>query len=98
MGKRLAGAVFAVVAILGMKFYGKTSAHDDVKARLVELCEGDADCQSAVAAHYDACFDASYKMGGRRTASKLDVDALVACVNRSAGEPYFVVNEEQKQP
>lgn len=96
MGKRLAGAVFAVVAILGMKFYSKASAHDDVKARLVELCEGDAGCQSAVAAHYDACFDASYKMGGRRRASKLDVDALVACVNRAAGEPYFSVNEEAK--
>lgn len=96
MGKRLAGAVFAVVAILGMKFYSKASAHDDVKARLVELCEGDAGCQSAVAAHYDACFDTSYKMGGRRSASKLDVDALVACVNRAAGEPYFAVNQEAK--
>jgi len=96
MGKRLAGALLGVVAILGMKFYNKASAHDDVKARLVALCEADAECVADVGKHYDACFDASYKMGGRRTASKLDVDALVACVNRSAGEPYFVVNEEQK--
>jgi hypothetical protein len=96
MGKRLAGALVAVVAILGMKFYNKASAHDDVKARLVELCEGDAECQSAVDAHYDGCFDASYKMGGRRTASRLDLDALVACVNQRSGEPYFAVDKEQK--
>jgi hypothetical protein len=96
MGKRLAGALVAVVAILGMKFYNKASAHDDVKARLVELCEGDAACESAVAAHYDACFDASYKMGGRRTASRLDLGALVSCVNQKSGESYFAVDNEQK--
>jgi hypothetical protein len=96
MGTRLAGAVFAIVAVLGMKFYGKASAHDDVKARLVELCESDTGCLSAVEAHYDACFDGSYKMGGRRSSSKLDVDALVACVNEAAGEPYFEVNTEEK--
>jgi len=96
MGTRLAGALFAIVAVLGMKFYGKASAHDDVKARLVELCEGDTGCLSAVEAHYDACFDGSYKMGGRRSSSKLDVDGLVACVNQAAGEPYFAVNEDAK--
>jgi len=96
MGKRLAGVVVAVVAILGMKFYNKASAHDDVKARLVELCEGDEECQAAVDAHYDACFDASYKMGGRRTASRLDLDALVRCVNQKSGESYFAVDKEQK--
>jgi len=39
--KRLAGALVAIVAIVGMKFYNKASAHDDVQARLIELCEGD---------------------------------------------------------
>ena len=94
--KRLAGALVAVVAIVGMKFYNKASAHDDVQARLVELCAGDAACQTAVRTHYDACFDASYKMGGRRQSSTLDAGALVKCVNARAGEDYFGVDEESK--
>jgi hypothetical protein len=94
--KRLAGIVVAVAAILGMKFYNKASAHDDVQARLVELCEGDGACQTAVRTHFEACFDASYKMGGRRQSSKLDAMALVKCVNSRAGEEYFAVNEEKK--
>ena len=96
MGRRLLGAAVAVAAILGMKFYSKASAHDDVKSRLEALCESDADCRADVEKHYDACFDSSYKMGGRRTSSKLDVDALVRCVNTRSGVPYFAVNQGAK--
>ena len=28
-------------------------------------------------------------MGGRRTASRLEADQLVQCLNRKSGEPYF---------
>jgi hypothetical protein len=94
---RLAAALVAVVAIVGMKFYNKASAHDDVQARLVELCEGDAGCQTAVKTHYDACFDAAYKMGGKRQSSKLDLNSLVKCVNSRAGEEYFTVTEDKKE-
>ncbi len=93
---RLVGAIVAVMAIVGMKFYNKASAHDDVQARLVELCEGDAACQGAVKAHYDACFDGAYKMGGKNRSSKLDLNVLVKCVNERAGEEYFTVSEETK--
>jgi hypothetical protein len=93
---KVLGALVAVVAIVGMKFYNKASAHDDVQARLVELCEGDAACQTAVQKHYDACFDSAYKMGGRNQSSKLDLNTLVKCVNSRAGEEYFSVSEEQK--
>ena len=85
-----------VMLLVGMKFYNKASAHDDVQARLIELCEGDAQCQTAVRTHYDACFDSAYNMCGRRSGSKLDVDALVSCVNRKAGEDYFAVDETKK--
>jgi hypothetical protein len=94
--RRLAGALVAIVAIVGMKFYSKTSTHADVQARLVELCEGDAACQTAVRTHYDACFEQAYKMGGRHESSKLDLDNLVKCVNSHAGEDYFTVEEEKK--
>ena len=96
MGRRLLGAAVAVVAILGMKFYNKASAHDDVKSRLVALCEADAECKADVERHYEACFDSSYKMGGRRQSSNLDVDALVRCVNARSGVPYFAVNQGAK--
>jgi hypothetical protein len=94
--KRFAGALVAVLAIVGMKFYNKASAHDDVQARLIELCEGDDACQTAVRTHYDGCFDQAYKMGSKRQGSKLDVKNLVACVNSRAGEEYFSVDDEKK--
>ena len=94
--KRVAGAVIAIVAVVGMKFYNKASAHDDVRVRLVQLCEGDNACQTAVSTHYEACFDAAYKMGGRRQSSKLDLNSLVKCVNSRSGEEYFTVDEAKK--
>jgi hypothetical protein len=96
MGRRLLAAAVAVVAILGMKFYNKASAHDDVRSRLVALCEGDAECRADVEKHYDACFESSYRMGGRRQSSQLDVDALVRCVNTKSGAPYFAVAQGTK--
>jgi len=92
MGRRLAGVLLGVVAILGMRFYSRTSTHDDVKARLLQLCGSDAECWVDVRRHYDACFESSYK-GGRRPSTSLDVDALVKCVNTRSGVPYFAVNQ-----
>lgn len=93
---RLAAALVAVIAIVGMKVYNKDSTHNDVQARLVELCAGDGPCQAAVETHFDSCFEKSYQMGGRRQSSKLDVNALVKCVNSRAGEDYFGLDEEKK--
>jgi hypothetical protein len=94
--KRLAGALIGVVAIAGMRFYAKASTHEDVKARLIELCEGDAQCQTAVQTNYDPCFEAAYKLGDRRDASKFDSKAVVTCVNRRSGEEYFTVADAKK--
>ncbi len=96
MGRRLAGALLGVVAILGMKLYSKASAHEDVMARLVSLCAADAECVADVRKHYDACFEAAYKAGGGGGA-RLDVDALVRCVNTRSGVPYFAVYQEDKK-
>jgi hypothetical protein len=96
MGRKLAAALVGVVAVLGLRFYNKASAHDDVRGRLVQLCAEDAECLAAVGQHYEACFDASYKMGGRRTSSRLDQNALVRCVNTKSGVPYFAVGPERK--
>ena len=96
MGRTVAGALVGLVLVLGMKFYNKASAHDDVQGRLAQLCAGDTECVAAVGQHYEACFDASYKMGGRRTSSRLDLNALVKCVNTKSGVPYFAVEPEGK--
>lgn len=98
MGRRLAGALLGVVAVLGMKCYTKASAHEDVRARLVTLCATDDECVADVRKHYDACFEASYHAGGRRSASALDVDDLVRCVNTRSGVPYFAVYQEESRP
>ena len=87
--KRLAGALVGVMLLVGMKFYNKASAHDDVQARLIELCEGDAQCQTAVRTHYDACFDSAYNMGGRYSSANLKGQELVKCINSKAGAEYF---------
>jgi hypothetical protein len=97
MGGRLAAAaLLGVVAILGMKFYSKASAREEVKARLVSLCAADSECVADVRKHYDACFEAAYKAGGG-AGSRLDVDVLVRCVNTRSGVPYFAVYEEDKK-
>jgi hypothetical protein len=96
MGRRLAGALLGVLAILSMKFYSKASAHEDVRARLVSLCAADTECVADVRKHYDACFEAAYQAGGGR-GSRLDVDALVRCVNTRSGVPYFAVYEEEQK-
>jgi hypothetical protein len=93
--KRLLIGVVTVAALLGMKFYNKASAHDKVRARLVELCEGEAQCLAAVETHFDSCFEQSYKMGGRHRSASLNFDAFVSCMNSRAGKPYFQVDEEE---
>jgi hypothetical protein len=89
MASRVVMGVLAVALVIGMKFFNKSSDSSEVKAHLVKLCEGDSACVKAVETHFDGCFESSYKMGGRRTAARLEADQLVQCLNRKAGEPYF---------
>lgn len=95
MGK--AGSFLMIIAIIGvtvgLKYYNKSSAHDEAKARLMEVCEGESGCVQAVETHFDRCFESSYSMGGRRTAAKFDLDKLVKCLNEASGESYFALSE-----
>jgi hypothetical protein len=94
MRNKAIAAVLGVAAMLGMKFYNKASAHDGVKQQLVALCESDPGCQQAVETHFEACFDAAYKVGGRRRASRLEAGQLVGCLNSRSGQPYFSYDDE----
>jgi hypothetical protein len=96
MGKRLATGLVVVVAVLGLKLYNKRSSSQEVKAHLTTLCAGDAACASAVAGHFDACFDAAYKLGGRRRSSHLEGGQLVQCINTRSGKPYFTYDSSKE--
>ena len=91
---RLIGGIVVFGAVIGLKFYNKSSASSEVQAHLVKLCSGDAQCEQAVATHFDACFESSYKMGGRRTSSRLEGAELVKCINARSGKPYFSFSEK----
>jgi hypothetical protein len=94
--QRLAAILVGVAFVLGMKFYNKSSANKEVKAHLMALCEGDAGCQTAVGTHFDGCFESAYKMGGRRSSSRLESEQLVLCINSRAGKPHFAYAQAAK--
>lgn len=87
--KRVAVGLLGVALLFGMKFFNKSSDSRAVKARLVALCESDARCVQSVEAHFESCFEAAYKLGGRRKSSHLESGELVRCLNSRAGESYF---------
>jgi hypothetical protein len=86
---RVVAGLLGVALLFGVKFFNKSSDSKAVKGRLIELCESDKRCVQSVEAHFDACFDASYKMGGRRKSSHLEADQMVQCLNSRAGRSYF---------
>jgi hypothetical protein len=90
---RVAAGLLGVALLFGLKFFNKSSDGKEVKARLVELCEGDTRCLQSVEAHFETCFDAAYKMGGRRKASHLEAGELVQCMNRESGRSWFAASK-----
>lgn len=87
--KRVLVGLLGVGLLFGVKFFNKSSDSKAVKAHLVSLCEGEAKCVQSVEAHFETCFDSSYKIGGRRRASHLETGDLVQCLNGRAGQSYF---------
>lgn len=94
MGKKALVVVLGAAAVIGLKFYNKASAHDDVRGQLVALCDGDAVCERAVETHFDTCFESAYRMGGRRRSARMETGQLVQCLNAKADRVYFVYGEK----
>jgi hypothetical protein len=86
---RVVVGLLGVALLFGVKFFNKSSDSRAVKARLLELCESDTRCVQSVEAHFDACFESSYKLGGRRKASHLEAGQMVQCLNSRSGQSYF---------
>jgi hypothetical protein len=75
--KRFAWIAVAIAVVLGLKFWSKGSDGAEVREaayqRYADLGSPE-DIKRVVDRHHDACFDAAYTMGGRRTSSKFDLD------------------------
>ncbi len=82
--------VVVVGLFLGSKLYNKTKTQKEVQELLIFGCDREVACQEAVTNHFEACFKESFRMGGRRTSSKLDYDKLVTCINGKGGADYFL--------
>ena len=93
MNRLLVGLV-GVALVLGIKLYNKSSAATEVKAHLVQLCQGDSACLASVDQHFDFCFERAYKMGGRHQASSLEPSELVQCLNGRSRKSYFAVSTD----
>lgn len=87
--KKVGIGLLGVALLFGMRFFNKSSDSKAVKARLVALCESDTRCVQSVDAHFESCFEAAYRLGGRRQSSHLETGALVQCLNSRAGQSYF---------
>ncbi|WP_163995923.1 hypothetical protein [Pyxidicoccus caerfyrddinensis] len=92
--KKLGLGLVVAAALIGYKFYSKSSAKSEVREQLVQICEKDAECLGSVDQHFESCFDSHYKLGGRRRAGGLDSSAMVSCINDKAGKALFSVSDE----
>src|SRR5262245_53118213 len=92
--KRIAIAIPILAAVLGWQYYSKGNERKEMKAKMVEMCAGEAPCLAAVEQHAEKCFDNNYHMGRRRQGVRMD--DFVACVNQESGTQYFSVTHDDK--
>jgi len=94
--KRAIGSLVMFGALIGFKFYNKSASASEVKTHLIKVCDAEKACEDAVNAHFDACFESSYSMGGRHRSSSLKGEELIKCINSRSGKPYFTYDEKAK--
>lgn len=85
--KKIAIAIPVAGAFIGWQYYNKGQEAVEMKARMVEMCGGEAPCLAAVEQHAEACFKDNYRMGRRSQGVKMD--QFVACVNDRSGTQFF---------
>ena len=92
--KKLGLGLVVAAAVIGYKFYSKSSAKTETREQLELICDKNAECLGSVQQHFDTCFEQHYKLGGRRRAGGLDGSAMVTCINSKAGKALFSVSGE----
>ena len=93
MAKRVVFGLLGASLLLGMQFSSQGSDSEEVKAHLVSVCAADSRCVQTVEAAFEACFESSDRLAGRRQASRLEADQLVQCLNSKSGRSHFASAE-----
>ena len=86
--KRILIAIPIAGAFIGWQYYNKSQEAKAMKAEMLAMCSGEADCIEAVEKHAATCFDEHYRMG-RRSQGVL-MDEFVGCVNENSGTEFFI--------
>ena len=80
---QIATVLLAVAVFFGSRACNKWRTSSQARAQLIEGLSpklGADNAKRVAEAHHDACFESSYRMGGRRRASRFDDEAYVECV------------------
>lgn len=94
--RKIGIALTAIIAVIAFKLWNKSSSHDDLKERLVEICADNKDCSEAVNIHFDACFDKHYSIGNKRRSGGLNQEKFLGCFNRLSGSEYFSISTKEE--
>jgi len=87
IGKRILIAIPVAAALFGWQYYSKNQEGKEARAEMIQMCGDEADCVAAVEKYAETCFGDAYQFGRR---SGVDMDKFVACVNKHAGQQFFV--------
>lgn len=91
----LKGALSTIIVlaiVIGFRFYNKNTSYNDVRAQMLEFCQGVSKCEAILKEHFDTCFDDSYSMGSRRRSGGLDSQSFVECINGKSGAELLTLN------
>ena len=86
---RAAAFIIPIFFLVGLKLHNKEDTRDELRQEMVQICEADATCETAINRYFERCFDKTYEMGGRRSGANLDMSDFVVCINRSSGKVIF---------
>jgi hypothetical protein len=92
MVKKAGGIAIGIALVVGYMQYSKRSNANEIRQRATSLCAGDKECLEAVDAHFEGCFDANYRPGGRRRAASFNTAGFSQCVNQKAGKEIFATS------
>lgn len=86
MAMKVGGIAIGIALAVGYTQYRKRSKADEIRQRVTSLCAGDEACLEAVDAHFEGCFDANYRSGGKNHPASFNTAGFTHCVNQKAGE------------
>jgi len=76
--KRFATFALVILGVTGLKFYNKSSLHDDLQKALVEACPDDK-CITHIEDRFESCFENSYTLGRR---SQFNEENFNRCISK----------------